>query len=79
MTFLWPTMLWALLGVPLLVALYVWLLHRRKKTTRALRQPRRWCSEAMGRGGAWRRHVPPVLLLLAHRRAAVRHRRGRRR
>jgi Ca-activated chloride channel family protein len=31
MNFLWPTLLWLLLAVPLLVALYAWLLHRRKQ------------------------------------------------
>ncbi len=64
MTFLWPNMLWAMLAVPVLIALYVFLITRRKKTTL------RYASlglvrEAMGRGGAWRRHVPPVLMLLA--------------
>jgi Ca-activated chloride channel family protein len=64
MTFLWPTMLWAMLAVPFLIALYVFLITRRKKTTL------RYASlglirEAMGKGGVWRRHVPPVLLLLA--------------
>jgi len=64
MTFLWPNMLWAMLAVPLLVQLYVFLITRRKKSTL------RYASlglvrEALGRGGAWRRHVPPVLMLLA--------------
>ena len=31
MVFLWSTLLWLLLAVPLLVALYAWLLHRRKQ------------------------------------------------
>ena len=63
-TFLWPTMLWAMLLVPLLVALYVFLVTRRKKTT--LRYANLGLvREALGRGGAWRRHVPPVLMLLA--------------
>ncbi|WP_394791498.1 VWA domain-containing protein [Rhodoferax sp.] len=64
MTFAWPDLLWALLALPLLVALYWWLLHRRKKNTL------RFASlaivkQAMGRGPGWRRHVPPVLMLLA--------------
>ena len=64
MTFLWPTMLWAMLAVPVLVALYVFLITRRKKTT--LRYANLGLvREALGRGGAWRRHVPPVLMLLA--------------
>jgi hypothetical protein len=33
MTFLWPTMLWAMLALPVVVALYVFLITRRKKTT----------------------------------------------
>jgi Ca-activated chloride channel family protein len=64
MTFLWPTMLWALILVPLLVLGYVWLLRRRKKT--ALRYANlSIVKQALGRGGVWRRHVPPALLLVA--------------
>ncbi len=64
MTFLWPNMLWAMLAVPALIALYVFLVTRRKKTT--LRYANLGLvREALGRGGAWRRHVPPVLMLLA--------------
>ena len=64
MTFFWPEMLWGLLAVPLLVLLYLWLLRRRKKSSL------RYASlalvkEAMGKSVAWRRHVPPVLLLTA--------------
>ena len=63
-TFIWPEMLWGLLAVPLLILLYVWLLRRRKKTTL------RYASlslvkEAMGKSLAWRRHLPPALLLVA--------------
>jgi Ca-activated chloride channel family protein len=62
--FLWPEMLWALALLPLLVLLYVWLLRRRKKAT--LRYTTlSLVREAMGRGGSWRRHVPPALILLA--------------
>ena len=62
--FLWPRFLWALLALPLLVLLYVWLLRRRKKLAV------RYASlsivrEAAGRGPGWRRHLPPLLLLLA--------------
>ncbi|HEX2541947.1 MAG TPA: VWA domain-containing protein [Caldimonas sp.] len=64
MTFLWPTMLWAMLLVPILVLGYVWLMRRRKKTT--LRYANlSLVKEAMGRSSAWRRHVPPALMLLA--------------
>ena len=64
MTFIWPEMLWGLLAVPLLIALYVWLLRRRKKT--ALRfASLSLVKEALGRRTAWRRHLPPALLLAA--------------
>ena len=64
MNFLWPQFLWLMLALPLLVAVYVWLLRRKKKLTL------RYASlsivkEAMGSGISWRRHVPPLLFLLA--------------
>jgi Ca-activated chloride channel homolog len=64
MNFLWQEALWLLLLLPLLVLLYIWLLRRRKKTAVA------WSSlavikEAMGTQRLWRRHVPPILMLLA--------------
>ena len=59
MKFLWPEMLWLLLAVPAMVAWYVVLLRRRKKT--ALRYASlSVVKEAMG-PGQHRRHVPPVL------------------
>ena len=64
MSFLWPTMLWSLLLVPLLVLLYVWLLGRRKKVALPYANLA-LVKEAMGKGVGWRRHVPPALLLLA--------------
>ena len=60
MVFLWPTLLWLLLAVPLLVALYAWLLHRRKQ--QALNYPSLGLVRAaLGpgqrrRGGASGRH-----------------------
>ena len=64
LTFLWPEMLWGLIALPLLVLLYVWLLRRRKKSVL------RFASlglvkQAMSKGLAWRRHLPPALLLTA--------------
>ena len=64
MTFAWPDLLWLLLALPALVLLYLWLLRRRRKNTV------RFASlglvkAALGKGPGWRRHVPPVLLLLA--------------
>ena len=64
MTFLWPQFLWLLLAVPLLIGLYVWLLRRKKKL--ALRYASlSIVREAMGAGQSFRRHIPPVLFLLA--------------
>ncbi len=63
-TFIWPEMLWGLLALPLLVAAYFWLLARRKQSV--LRYANlSLVKEALGRRGAWRRHLPPALLLLA--------------
>lgn len=63
MNFLWPHMLWLLATLPLLVALYLWLLARKKKL--ALRYASLGLiKQAQGRA-SWRRHLPPALLLLA--------------
>lgn len=62
--FLWPQFLWLLAVLPLLVLLYWWILRRRKKV--ALRYASlSIVREAMGRTSGWRRHIPPLLLLLA--------------
>jgi Ca-activated chloride channel homolog len=64
MTFLWPDMLWLLITVPALVAVYILLLRRKKKT--ALRYASlSMVKEAMGAGQQFRRHLPPLLFLLA--------------
>jgi Ca-activated chloride channel family protein len=64
MTFFWPEMLWLFVLVPLLVLTYIWILRRKKRTAS------RYASlslvrEAMGNAGRVRRHLPPVLFLLA--------------
>jgi Ca-activated chloride channel family protein len=62
MNFLWPQYLWSMLALPLLPLLYLWLLRRRDK------QALRYSSLDVAReasGRQWRRHVPPVLLLVA--------------
>ena len=64
MTFQWPTLLWTLALLPLLVLLYVWLLRRRRKQTVRLASVA-IAKQALGKGPGWRRHVPPVLMLLA--------------
>jgi Ca-activated chloride channel family protein len=64
MTFLWPSLLWLLLVVPLLVGAYVALLRRRKKV--ALRYASlSLVREALGPAQSLRRHVPPLLFLAA--------------
>lgn len=64
MTFLWPGMLWLLLAVPALVALYVWLQRRKRKG--AIRYASLdLVHAAIGPGQRLRRHVPPALFLLA--------------
>jgi len=65
MKFLWPEALWVLaVAMPLLVMLYLWLLHRRKKNTVRFASVA-LVKQALGKGPGWRRHVPPVLLGLA--------------
>jgi Ca-activated chloride channel family protein len=64
MTFLWPQFLWLLLAIPLLVAVYAWLLRRKKKM--ALRYASlSIVREAMGKGQSIRRHIPPLLFLMS--------------
>ena len=64
MTFLWPQFLWLLLAIPLLVAVYAWLLRRKKKL--ALRYASlSIVREAMGKGQSIRRHIPPLLFLMS--------------
>ncbi|MEO8145491.1 MAG: VWA domain-containing protein [Betaproteobacteria bacterium] len=63
-SFAWPEMLWLLLLLPALIGLYVWLLRRKRKG--AVRYANLgMIKEAMGVGSKFRRHVPPVLFLLA--------------
>lgn len=64
MSFVWPDLLWLLLALPVLVAMYVWLLARRKRNTVRFASLA-MVKQAVGKGPGWRRHLPPVLLLLA--------------
>src|SRR5512144_1979789 len=64
MSFVWPEALWLLLAIPVLIAVYVAILRRKRKAAV------RFASigvlrEALGAGHNFRRHVPPLLLLLA--------------
>lgn len=62
MFFLWPHYLWLLPLAALLPVVYVWLLRRRRP---AVRFSSLGVVRAAAQGRAWRRHVPPALLLLA--------------
>jgi Ca-activated chloride channel family protein len=64
MSFQWPEMLWLHLALLALVAAYFYALQRKKKF--ALRYASlTLVKDAMGAGQKWRRHVPPLLFLLA--------------
>ncbi len=64
MKFLWPEMLWLLVLVPACVAGYFYLLRRKQRA--ALRYASlSMVKEAMGTGQKYRRHIPPLLFLLA--------------
>jgi Ca-activated chloride channel homolog len=64
MNFLWPNALWMLLLVPLLVVAYVVLLNRRKKNAVSYASLA-LVKQAMGKTSRWRRHLPPLLMLMA--------------
>jgi Ca-activated chloride channel family protein len=64
MSFVWPEALWLLLLVPALAGLYVWILRRRKRAVVRYANLT-LVKAAMGNSAGWRRHVPPVLLLMA--------------
>ena len=59
---MWPHNLWWMLVLPLLPALYLWLLRRARKPARMF-SSLRVVREAAGR--RWRRHVAPALIFLA--------------
>ena len=62
-SFSWPSFLWLLLLVPVIVAIYVLLLRRRRKG--AFRYPNLALVREASHGPGWRRHVPPALMLAA--------------
>ena len=63
--FIWPQALWSLSVLPLLVMVYLWLMRRRRRASVRLASLSVVREAMMGQGPGWRRHVPPVLLLLA--------------
>ena len=64
MKFIWPDLLWLLGVVPVMIAVYLILLRRKKKAA-ARYASLTMIKEAMGFGQRFRRHVPPLLFLLA--------------
>jgi Ca-activated chloride channel family protein len=64
MTFLWPELLWLLVLVPVIVGLYL-LVLRRKKRLAVRYASLAMVKEAIGAGNRFRRHVPPLLFLVA--------------
>ena len=64
MSFIWPTMLAGLMVVPLLVVGYL-LLQRRRRRIAARYSSMGFVQQAHGRPLGARRHVPPVLFLVA--------------
>jgi Ca-activated chloride channel family protein len=63
MSFVWPQYLWLLLIVPVLVAAYVAVLRRKKAAVRYASIG--LVKAAIGPAQRFRRHVPPLLFLLA--------------
>jgi len=64
MTFTWPGLLWLLALIPVVVVLYIVAQRRRKKY--ALRfASLSLVKEALGKGPGIRRHIPPILFIVA--------------
>ena len=64
MNFLWPRLLLLLVGIPILIAFYIWMLRRRRRF--AVRfSSLSLVRQAMPQQSRWRRHIPFGLFLLA--------------
>lgn len=64
MEYQWPTMLYGLFFVPVLIAAYILILRRRKGYTIRY-SSLTLIKEAGAKKPSWRRHIPPFLFLLA--------------
>ncbi len=64
MSFIWPAMLYSLILIPLLIALYL-ILQRRRKRIAANYQTLSTAPEISKRDPGMRRHIPPILFLLS--------------
>jgi Ca-activated chloride channel homolog len=62
-SFAWPSLLWLLLLVPLMIAGYILLLRRRHRS--AFRYSNLALVKEAAQVVGWRRHVPPALMLAA--------------
>ena len=62
--FVWPEMLWSLLLLPVLVAVYLWLIRRRVRTAVVISDLSAIRLAQSGRRSV-RRHIPPLLCFLA--------------
>jgi Ca-activated chloride channel family protein len=63
-SFLWPELLWLLLALPAVVVAYALVLRRRKKAALHFASLS-LVRDALASAGGYRRHVPPVLFLVA--------------
>ncbi len=64
MSFVWPDLLYLLLLIPLLIAAYIWALHRRRNFA-VHYSSLSLLRDALPRGSQWRRHVPFALFLVS--------------
>lgn len=64
MTFIWPQLLWLLIILPLLVAAY-WAILRRRKKVAVQYAGLSTVRQAMQGSNRFKRHLPPLLFLLA--------------
>lgn len=64
MTFLWPKDLYFLGAIPILIALYIWMLRRRRRFAVRYSSLTLVRSAVLQRS-SWRRHIPFVLFVLA--------------
>ena len=64
-SFLWPRMLWLLALVPVAALLFVWHERRRRRRAAARQSTLKVAGLTVQGVSGWRRHTPPVLMLLA--------------
>ena len=64
MELLWPGFLYLLILVPVLVAVYIWILHRRRRYT-VRYSSLALVRDALPRKAGWRRHIPFALFMIA--------------